>query len=57
MSERVYEIVTERICELLENGTVPWHQPWNPELGMPRSLSTRKLYRGVDFPRFSGHLS
>lgn len=48
MSERVYEIVTERICELLENGTVPWHQPWNPELGLPRSLSTGKLYRGVN---------
>ena len=48
MSDRVYEIVTERICELLENGTVPWHQPWNAELGMPRSLSTGKLYRGVN---------
>jgi antirestriction protein ArdC len=48
MSDRVYEIVTERICELLENGTIPWHQPWNPELGMPRSLSTGKLYRGVN---------
>lgn len=48
MSDTVYRIVTERICELLENGTVPWHQPWNAELGMPRSLSTRKLYRGVN---------
>ena len=48
MSNRVYEIVTERICELLENGTVPWHQPWNAELGLPRSLSTGKLYRGVN---------
>jgi antirestriction protein ArdC len=48
MSDRVYEIVTERICELLEAGTVPWHQPWNPELGMPRSLSTGKLYRGIN---------
>lgn len=48
MSDRVYEIVAERICELLENGTVPWHQPWDPELGLPRSLSTGKLYRGVN---------
>lgn len=48
MSNRVYEIVTERICELLDSGTVPWHQPWNAELGMPRSLSTGKLYRGVN---------
>ncbi len=48
MSDRVFEIVTERIIELLKDGTVPWHQPWNPELGMPRSLSTGKLYRGVN---------
>ena len=48
MSEAVYNIVTERIIELLENGAVPWHKPWNPELGLPRSLSTGKLYRGVN---------
>ena len=24
----VYEIVTNRIMELLEEGTVPWHKPW-----------------------------
>ena len=48
MSDAVYSIVTERIIELLEKGTVPWHKPWNAELGMPRSLSTGKLYRGVN---------
>ena len=48
MSDAVYNIITERIIELLENGTVPWHKPWNAELGMPRSLSTGKLYRGVN---------
>lgn len=48
MSDTVYTIVTERICQLLEEGTVPWHQPWNAEMGMPRSLSTKKLYRGIN---------
>jgi antirestriction protein ArdC len=48
MSNRVYDMVTERIIELLDKGTVPWHQPWNAELGMPRSLSTGKLYRGIN---------
>jgi antirestriction protein ArdC len=48
MSERVYETVAKRTCELLETGTVPWHQPWNAELGLPRSLSTGELYRGVN---------
>jgi antirestriction protein ArdC len=44
----VYEIVTNRIIELLESGTAPWHKPWNAEMGMPRSLSTGKPYRGIN---------
>ena len=47
-NDTVYRIVTERICELLDQGVVPWRKPWNPELGMPRSLSTGKLYRGIN---------
>ena len=46
MTNKVYDIVTERITELLEQGTVPWHKPWNAELGMPRSLSTGRLFCG-----------
>ena len=28
MSKSVYEIVTERIIEQLENGVIPWEKPW-----------------------------
>ena len=28
MSKSVYEMVTDRIIEQLENGTIPWEKPW-----------------------------
>ena len=28
MSINVYEMVTERIIEQLENGVIPWEKPW-----------------------------
>jgi antirestriction protein ArdC len=44
----VYEIVNNRILELLEQGTVPWHRPWNAATGIPRNLLSKKEYRGVN---------
>lgn len=29
MSIDIYSMVTDRIIEALENGTVPWHKPWH----------------------------
>jgi len=43
----VYEIVTNRIMELLEEGTVPWHKPWKAS-GGARNLVSKKPYRGVN---------
>ena len=28
MKKSVYEIITERIIEQLENGVIPWQKPW-----------------------------
>ena len=28
MSKNVYEMVTDRIIEQLENGVIPWEKPW-----------------------------
>jgi antirestriction protein ArdC len=48
--QTVYEIVTERIIALLEQGTVPWQKPWanTGEDSMPRNLVSGKPYRGVN---------
>ena len=43
-----YEIVTERIIGLLEQGVVPWRRPWSAA-GAPRNLVSKKQYRGVNF--------
>src|SRR5215471_7468335 len=44
----VYEIITQRIMEQLEQGTVPWQQPWYHRAGMPRNLLSQKDYRGIN---------
>jgi antirestriction protein ArdC len=48
MNIKSYENITDRIVGLLEQGTVPWHKPWNVSTGLPRNLITKKPYRGVN---------
>lgn len=43
----VYQIITDRVIELLERGVVPWRKPWRTA-GGPRSLVSGKPYRGVN---------
>ena len=42
-----YEIITEKITELLEAGTIPWQRPWSVA-GMPRNLVSLRPYRGIN---------
>jgi antirestriction protein ArdC len=42
----VYEIVTNKIIEKLENGTVPWRKPWIN--GGTVNWKTGKSYRGIN---------
>ena len=48
MNTKAYDRITERIVSLMEQGTVPWHKPWNIQTGMPRNLITQKPYRGIN---------
>ncbi|MBK8609381.1 MAG: DUF1738 domain-containing protein [Chitinophagaceae bacterium] len=43
----VYEIVTNRIIDLLEAGTVPWQKPWT-DSGVPMNLISKRAYRGIN---------
>ena len=43
----VYQIITDKIVNLLEGGIVPWRRPWT-STGMPRNLVSKKPYRGVN---------
>ena len=44
----VYERVTERITQLLQQGVVPWQKPWNAHVGPPRNGVSGKYYRGLN---------
>jgi antirestriction protein ArdC len=45
---KVYDVVNSRILELLEQGTVPWRKTWNGVEGIPKSLISKKAYRGIN---------
>ena len=48
VSRDVYTIVNEIIIKQLEQGTIPWKQPWK-NTGLPRNLVTQRPYRGVNY--------
>lgn len=48
MKTDVYQIITDRIIQLLQSGTVPWHKPWKGANEWPRNLISRKEYRGIN---------
>ena len=50
----VYEVITARILEQLENGVVPWRRPW--ELVESRNVATGKKYRGINAITLPGGL-
>ena len=43
----VYKLVTDRIIEPLEKGTVPWQRPWRTA-GIPRNAITGRPYKGLN---------
>src|ERR1022692_629982 len=43
----VYEVVTDHIIKLLEQGTVPWKQPWSDK-EPPQNLINRIPYKGIN---------
>ncbi|TKJ40660.1 hypothetical protein CEE37_06770 [candidate division LCP-89 bacterium B3_LCP] len=43
-----YQVITDRICDLLEKGEIPWQRPWNQGNEMPKNLVSQKEYRGIN---------
>ena len=55
MKSTVYEIVTDRIIEILERGVVPWRKTWNDDISVECSYSQYnyskkglRAYRGIN---------
>ena len=43
----VHQIISGRVIEFLEQGTVPWRIPWT-QAGVPKNLITGRAYRGIN---------
>lgn len=50
MSQNIYELVTDRILGLLQQGVVPWKKPWTASgrSACPVNLISGRPYRGVN---------
>jgi len=46
MSNKVYEIITNKIIEYLEQGVIPWKKPW--KYATPQNMIRQKPYRGIN---------
>lgn len=44
----IYEMVTKAVIEQLEKGVIPWALPLSKK-GAPKSMTTMKDYRGINF--------
>jgi len=45
----VYQIVTDQVISLLEQGKIPWSKPWRGgAAGMPKNAISKKPYRGIN---------
>ncbi len=45
----VYEIITDRIIEILDKGIIPWNKPWKDKYpSFPTNLISKKPYRGIN---------
>ena len=45
---KVYDLINNRIMELLQQGTVPWRKTWNATSNQPKNLISKKEYRGIN---------
>lgn len=43
----VYQVITDRVIEMLEDGVAPWRKPWVADVDGPRNIEGR-YYRGVN---------
>jgi len=51
MKRDMYQEITDSVLESLQKGTIPWEKPWsaNAKRVQPRSVSTGKVYRGINW--------
>ncbi len=48
MKADVYQVITDRVITLLEQGVIPWQKPWQGGQTLPRNAVSGREYRGVN---------
>jgi antirestriction protein ArdC len=48
MKNDIYDVVTNRIIEKLESGTIPWIKPWHTENTLDKNIKTGQEYNGIN---------
>lgn len=43
-----YQVITDRVIEMLKENLVPWKKPWNSPVLNPKNLHSGKGYRGIN---------
>ncbi len=43
----IYALITKQIITRLEEGIIPWRQPW-ASAGLPQNFSTKRYYKGIN---------
>ena len=49
MKKTPYDVITERIIEIMEKGIIPWKRPWNADHIAAQNFISKKAYRGVNW--------
>lgn len=44
----LFQEVTDRMVQAIEEGTAPWQQPWRGRFGWPENPTTGKTYHGIN---------
>jgi antirestriction protein ArdC len=48
MQNTIYQSVTDKIIEQLENGCTPWVKPWNSTVAADKNIATGNEYQGIN---------
>jgi len=48
MSKVIYEEITNKIIEQLEQGAIPWVKPWRVDSSADKNVLTQKPYQGIN---------
>ena len=48
MKTTIYDVITNRIIETLEQGDIIWKRTWNARTQAPRSFISKKKYQGIN---------